>query len=90
MEDASIAFGVSDDANVVVGASGYKPPRDAFVWTPETKMVKLTDYMKNKGVTGFDGWVLDVANPVSPDGKIISGTGVNPRGQVEGWIVKMQ
>ena len=43
-EDTSIAFAVSDDGNVIVGSSGYMPPLDAFVWTPETKNVKLETY----------------------------------------------
>jgi len=88
-EDTSTAYGVSDDAAVVVGSSGWRPPLDAFIWTAETQMVHLSDYLKSKGVTGFEGWVLVVANAVSPDGKIIAGTGINPRGEVEGWIVKL-
>jgi len=90
-EDQSIAFGVSDDGTVVVGSSGWKPPTDAFIWTPDTKMVKLKDYLKDKGVSGIEGWTLLVANSVSPDGKIIAGTGINEvKQEVEGWIVKLQ
>jgi probable HAF family extracellular repeat protein len=88
-EDISIAYGVSDDGDTVVGSSGYQPPLDAFVWTPATGMVKASDYLKSKGVSGFDGWTLVVANSVSPNGKIIAGTGINPRGLVEGWIAAL-
>lgn len=42
-EDRSIATAVSDDSKVVAGESGFKPPRDAFIWTPQIKMVKLSD-----------------------------------------------
>jgi probable HAF family extracellular repeat protein len=48
-EDTSMALAVSDDGTVVVGMSGYQPPTEAFIWTPETKMVKLSDYLTNKG-----------------------------------------
>jgi hypothetical protein len=81
---------VSDDANVVVGTSGWQPPLDGIVWTPETKMVKVADYLTGKGVTGFQGWNLVAVNLVSPDGRIIGGVGINPSGQVEGWIATVK
>ncbi len=79
-EDTSIAYAVSDDGNVVVGSSGWMPPLDAFVWTAETKMVKLATYLAGRGVTGLGGWRL---------GKIIAGTGINPAGFAEGWIATL-
>ena len=85
-EDQSIAFAVSDDGAVVVGQSGWMPPTDAFIWTAETKMVKLSTYLANKGMSGFDGWILVGANSITPDGKIIAGVGINPDNQIEGWI----
>jgi uncharacterized membrane protein len=88
-EDTSVALSVSDDGHVVVGISGWQPPTDAFIWTPETKMMKVSDYLTTKGVTGFDRWILVNAVAVSPDGKIIAGTAVNPNGQAEGWIARV-
>jgi uncharacterized membrane protein len=89
-EDMSIALAVSDDGNIVVGNSGYKPPTDAFIWTPETKIVKLSEYLTGKGVTGHERWILITAKSLSPDGKIIAGTGINPRTQmVEGYVVRV-
>ena len=85
-----MALAVSDDSTVVVGMSGYQPPTDAFIWTPETKMVKLSDYLTSKGITGHESWTLVNANSVSPDGKIIAGTGINNRAQrIEGFIVRL-
>jgi hypothetical protein len=73
-----------------VGTSGYQPPTDAFVWTSDRKMVKLSDYLKSKGVTGYETWTLITAVAVSPDGKIIAGTGINNVAQrIEGFIVKL-
>ena len=90
IEDMSIALGVSDDGNVVVGTSGYQPPTDAFIWTPATKIVKLSDYLTSKGVTGFEGWTLMTAIDVSPDGKTIAGTGLNNVAQrIEGFVVRL-
>ena len=90
-EDQSIAFAVSDDGSVVVGQSGWQPPLDAFIWHKGNgKMMKLSTYLLEKGVTGFEKWTLVGAYCLSPDGKIIAGTGINPRGLAEGWIVRLQ
>jgi probable HAF family extracellular repeat protein len=88
-EDTSIAFGVSDDGTVVVGISGWKSPTDAVIWTPETRMVKLKDYMTGKGITGHERWLLAEAIAVTPDGKSITGTGFNPEGLAEGFVVTL-
>ena len=90
LEDTSVALSVSDDGNVVVGTSGYQPPTDAFIWTPETKIVKVSDYITSKGITGHERWTLVTATCVSPDGKIIAGTGINnARQRVEGFVVRI-
>jgi probable HAF family extracellular repeat protein len=83
-EDTSNAIAVSDDGNVVVGTSGWKPPLDAVIRTSETKMVKLSDYLTSKGVTGFDRLLLLGAAALTPDRKTITGTGMKPEGLLEG------
>jgi probable HAF family extracellular repeat protein len=86
-EDTSFANAVSDDGSVVVGLSGYQPPTDAFIWTAATKMVKLSDYLTSKGITGHQTWTLITAVAISPNGKIIAGTGINNLMQrVEGFV----
>jgi uncharacterized membrane protein len=90
IEDTSIATGVSDDSAVVVGVSGYQPPTDAFIWTPDTKMVKLSDHLTSNGITGHEQWTLVTAHNVSPDGKIIAGTGFNNvANRIEGFVVSL-
>lgn len=89
-EDTSIALAVSDDSNTVVGTSGYQPPTDAFIWTPQTKIVKLSDYLTSKGITGFQSWTLMTATAISPNGKIIAGTGINNAAErIEGFVVML-
>jgi uncharacterized membrane protein len=89
-EDMSIALAVSDDGAVVVGNSGYQPPTDAFIWTPATKMMKLSDYLTSKGITGHENWTLMTAIAISPDGKIIAGTGINNMAErIEGFVVRL-
>ena len=90
IEDTSIALATSDYGEVVVGFSGYQPPTDAFIWTPDTQMVKLSEYLTSKGITGHEQWTLINANCVSPDGKIIAGTGLNNVAQrVEGFVIRL-
>ena len=92
IEDTSVALAVSDDGNVAVGTSGYQPPQDAFIWTPETKILKVSDYLRSKGITGFENWILITATGLSSNGKIIAGTGINNNvlgGRVEGYVVRV-
>ena len=77
---ASYAFGVSDNGNVIVGASGTGPVRNAIIWTPGTGMQLLRDYVIAHGVTIPDGWDLTSANAVSGDGQVIAGWGFGPNG----------
>jgi probable HAF family extracellular repeat protein len=87
-QERASATAVSDDGKVVVGWTGFGGDRDAFIWTPETSMVKLDDYLKQKGVKGLDGWVLGTANALSADGKVIAGHGSGPHG-FEGWVATL-
>jgi probable HAF family extracellular repeat protein len=89
-EDISIAYAVSDDGSVVIGNSGYRPPVDAFVWTPTTKMIKLSTYLTGHGVTGFERWRLVQGAAVTPDGKTIAGVGINPEGFYEGFVATVR
>jgi hypothetical protein len=74
----------------MVGVSGYQPPTEAFIWAPETDMVKLSDYLTSKAVSGHETWPLVNANCVSSNGKIIAGTGINNlEHRVEGYIVRL-
>lgn len=68
---------MSDDGRVVVGYSGAPPLNFAFIWTPETGMMYLLDYLKANNVPGAEDWVrLGIATAVTPDGKTIGGSGV--------------
>jgi hypothetical protein len=49
-----------------------------MIWTPETGMVYMLDYLTSKGVTAHQGWVLQSATVVNPDGRLVAGWGLNP------------
>lgn len=76
----AFGFGVSDDGNVVVGASGFGWDRSAVIWTPDTGMQTLADYAAAQGVEIPAGWSLMTASAVSADGKTIAGWGLSETG----------
>jgi probable HAF family extracellular repeat protein len=79
---------VSDDGHVVCGQAFLAGPVKAFIWTPDTGMLLLTDYLTRNGVTAQNDWMsLEFVNYVSPDGKTIVGSGPNPKGVIETFIV---
>lgn len=77
---SAFAFDVSDDGNVIVGASGFGFNRLAVIWTPDTGMQYLSDWLATQDVTIPDGWTLGTATAVSGDGKTIGGWGLGPNG----------
>ena len=74
---------VSSDGNTIVGRS----PTGAFLWTPTLGMVDLKDYLVRRGVNGLEEWTLNEARAVSYDGLSIVGSGTNPAGDTEAWLV---
>jgi hypothetical protein len=79
---------LNDSGTVIVGASGASQ-RKAYIWTPDTGMVSLVDYLTAKGVTSHNGWDLRSAAYASPNGKVIAGVGFNPQMLAESWIVTL-
>ena len=88
-EYQSKPFGVSDYGTVVVGETGGVNTEFAMIWTPETGMLYLHDYLTRNGVTAHQNWVLSEASYVSPNGLVIAGIGKNPQGITESWIVTL-
>jgi hypothetical protein len=85
----SFAFAVNADGNVAVGASGRWPIRTATIWTPDTGLIPLADYVTAHGVTIPDGWALSAATAISADGKTIGGWGIDAEGIMAAYIVDL-
>lgn len=81
------AFAVSDNGNVIVGASGTFPNRDATIWTPATGMQYLRDYAPAHGVAIPANWYLGTALAVSADGQTIGGWGVDPSNALNSFVL---
>lgn len=89
----SFALAVSEDGNTIVGNSGIGNGGgivDAFIWTPATGMVFLSDYVATLGITIPAGFTLYSANAISADGLTIGGQGIDPTGSfVVPWTIDM-
>jgi RNA polymerase sigma factor (sigma-70 family) len=86
----SAAYGVSADGNVVVGDNKSERPPTALIWTPQAGMRRLAEVLTNNYQLNLEGWQLTSARGISHDGRTIVGSGVNPSGQTEGWIVTLR
>ena len=92
LEDRSVPNAVSEDGSMIVGISGYGDPgfpQEGFIWTEETKMVRLKDYLIGKGVPVPAGWQIVNGTAISSNNKIIAGFGLNPQGAIEGWVARL-
>lgn len=80
----------SADNNIIVGYSQLSSgPNKAFIWDPNNSMRPLQDVLTQGYGLNLDGWTLTQAHRITPDGLTISGVGINPSGQTEGWIVHL-
>lgn len=85
------AVGVSADGSLVVGYE-YGVLQDnrtiaiATIWDAEHEIRSLEDALVADYGLDLAGWKLNAANGISNDGTRIVGDGINPDGQLEGWI----
>ena len=86
---SSEALAVSADGNVVVGRAETNNGEEAFIWTPDTGMRSLHDVARGHFPASFNQWSLLSARGISADGVVIVGSGVNPDGMFEGWVLEL-
>lgn len=87
--DRAYAFSTSDDGNLIGGASGAGWERSAVVWTPETGMVKLADFLAARNISVPAGWALNSVTAVSPDGRVLGGWGLDPSNAINSFVVEL-
>jgi len=83
----SIAWGVSDDGEVIIGTGTSSTRREAFVWDRVNGIRPLKEVLESLQLN-LNGWTLDEAFGISADGTVITGTGTHD-GTPEGWIAKV-
>lgn len=85
----SDALAMSDDGSVIGGS--YTLPGDretAAFWSADDgyQMHDLAAYLRDRGVSGLDGWHLTSITGVSADGTVFSGSGYDPSGFADVWV----
>ena len=82
--DWSRALDVSADGRIIVGVA----ENGAFIWDPDHGIRPLKSILTAAGLD-LTGWNLGGATALSADGSIITGYGLNPTGQSESWIARV-
>lgn len=81
----SSAIGVSADGRIITGYGQSEAGYRAVIWDENRTIHDLNTYLPSLGIN-IDGWVLDGAGGITPDGRFIIGSGTNPSGEYEAWI----
>jgi probable HAF family extracellular repeat protein len=97
----SEATGVTADGSTVVGFAVVDAvvrsegefeqiTNAAFIWDTDHGMRDLKTVLETEHELDLAGWQLTSAVDISDDGLVIAGNGINPQGQVEGWVVRLE
>ena len=81
----SAAYATSSDGSIVVGVGRISTGEAAFIWTQAGGLQDLAQVLTASG-TDLTGWSLTRAYGISGDGRSIVGVGINPSGNLEGWL----
>ena len=83
----SVAYAVTADGNMIVGDDPYPLPGYALLWDPQHGMRHLDEVLVEDYGLDLAGWRLTSARAISADGNTIAGSGRNPTGHSEAWVV---
>lgn len=78
----------SVDGSVIVG-SGGTPEGGAMIWDEQNLMRHLPTILTNDFGLDLTGWTLLSANGISDNARTIVGSGWNPSGDLEAWLVRL-
>jgi probable HAF family extracellular repeat protein len=84
----SYAREMTPDGSVIVGIGSTAVGYEAFYWTAGRGMRRLADVLSEAG-GNVGGWRFIRAQAVSADGSVVVGQGLNPRGEVEAFLVRL-
>ena len=80
---------VSGNGSLIVGyiGGGSATTSTALIWDAVHGTRKLQDALNSDYGLDLTGWHLGLATGVSDDGRTIVGTGIDPSGRTQAWIV---
>ncbi len=82
---SGFAVDATYDGRTIVGNMGGA----AFIWDSASGTRYLKDVLENDHHVDLTGWNLYSVAGISDDGFVLAGTGVNPSGQSEAWLVQL-
>jgi uncharacterized membrane protein len=86
---ATVPSDTSGDGSVIVGFSSVNgASSNAIMWDQVNGLRTVAAAVQAAGAD-LTGWTLTAANAITPDGKIIVGTGTNPAGAGEAWLARL-
>jgi uncharacterized membrane protein len=88
--DASSAYGVSGDGNLIGGTTFIENVGQdtAAFWTGDGVAYNLQEYLSSQNID-LSGWQLLAITEVSQNGRYLTGRGYNPEGDLESFIVQI-
>ena len=83
----SEALAVSLGGGRIVGRGTTERGDEAFFWSPTQGLRLLEQVAREAGLEIPEDWRLERAIAISHDGGTIAGTGTNPDGAREAWLI---
>lgn len=84
-----LPLAVAANGNVIVGRADTESGSVAYIWTAENGAAPLATWLEVEHGILTTGWTLSEAAGVSDDGLRITGTGLNPAGVTEAFLVSL-
>ncbi len=82
-------YGITNDGHWAVGYGTNSFGQQALLWDCTLYQSRLLKDILAKDLglgAALEGWTLQVATAITPDGKTIIGYGLDPNGQTQAWI----
>ena len=84
-ENVSRLLDVTGDGSTAVGFGTDEDGMKAVIWDETNGLRTVLSLATDLGVD-LTGWQLTSATGISADGNVIVGNGINPAGDIEGWV----